>query len=203
MKISRYIKFPLIFGLLMIINSSLFNFDSKLNQIFISFAFGAIIGIGLQFYSDFKVLKIKPDAQEKDFAPQQNQIISLLCNFEEAFNLCLESIAHLKKGNVKSADRESGSILAKTGINWNSFGSIVEFKLKSVSENATEIQISVKPIFGTTLLDYGESVEIIEIIKKYFAEKNTDLNYKFLESKFDIPIDIKTKEFDKKRFYGR
>ncbi|NJM52212.1 MAG: hypothetical protein HC846_01750 [Blastocatellia bacterium] len=68
----------------------------------ISLALGAIIGIALQIYNDYKTRQIKPDAEEKDFAPQQNQTLSLLCNFDEAFKLCLESVTFLKKGKVKS-----------------------------------------------------------------------------------------------------
>ena len=127
----------------------------------------------------------------------------MLCNFDEAFRLCLESVSALKKGKVKFADIEGGYIRAKTGISWNSFGNIIEFRLKSITENATEIEVSTKPSLGTTLIDYGESVEIIETIKKSFAEKNEDLTYKLLESKFDIPINIKIKEFNKTNFYGQ
>lgn len=202
MKISRYIKFPLIFAVIMYFNLYLF-FESKLDRVITAFALGAIIGIGLQIYSDYKTRKIKPDAEEKDFAPQQNQTISLLCNFDEAFGLCMESVTFLKKGKVKLADKENGYIKAKTAINWNSFGNTIEFRLKPITENTTEIEIYTQPNIGTTLIDYGESVETIETIKKFFAAKNEDLSYKLLESKFDIPINIESNQFKKTNSYSR
>ncbi|NJM52211.1 MAG: hypothetical protein HC846_01745 [Blastocatellia bacterium] len=87
-------------------------------------------------------------------------------------------------------------------MNWNSFGNTVEFKLKSISANATEVEISTNPILGTTLIDYGESVEIIDIIKKFFAAKNEDLSYKFLDGKSEIPINVKINEFNQTDFHA-
>lgn len=203
MKISRYIKFPLIFAILFFFYLYLFRFDSTLNQLAISLTLGATIGIALQFYNDYKTRQIKPDAVEKEFATKQNQTLSVLCNSDEAFNLSLESVAYLKRGKVTAADIESGFIQVKTGINWNSFGNIVEFKIRTITENATEVEISTRPILGTTLIDYGESVKIFETIRKYFAKKNEQSAYKLLESKFEIPIDFKVNEFNRENITDR
>lgn len=168
---------------------SLFSaFEPKM--ILIWFIYGAILGLGMQIYSDYRTRKIKPDAEEKDFNIPQTKQTFLLCNYHEAFNLCLESVTFLKKGNVTLANQENGLITAKTGITWNSFGTNIEFSLKSITENATEITISAKPILATTLIDGGESVEAIKTISDFLARKNEDLNYKFLEEKFDIPIEF-------------
>ncbi|HRH46889.1 MAG TPA: hypothetical protein PKY82_34905 [Pyrinomonadaceae bacterium] len=189
MKISRYIKFPLIFGLLMTFPTIFLNSAPTLNQFLLSFIYGAVFGVGMQIYSDYRTRKIKPDAGEKDFDIQQTKQKFLLCSYDEAFNLCLESVTFLKKGNVTYSDQENGIIAAKTGMTWNSFGTDIDFRLKSITDNATEISISAKPILATTLIDGGESVEAVKTITDFLARKNEDLNYKILEEKFEIPIE--------------
>ena len=161
-----------------------------LNHFLFWFIYGVVFGIGMQIYSDYRTRKIKPDAGEKDFEIQQTKSIFLLCNYHETFNLCLESVTFLKKGNVTLANQENGLITAKTGMTWNSFGTNIEFSLKSITENATEITILAKPILATTLIDGGESVEAVKTISDFLARENEDLNYKFLEEKFEIPIEF-------------
>lgn len=190
MKISRYIKFPLSFGLLMVLACLLSVSYFSFNEILLWFVLGAVCGIGMQFYSDYRTRKIKPDAEEKDFVLPQQRESFLLCSYEEAFDLCLESISHLRKGKVKTADKEKGFIKAKTGMNWNSWGNIIEFKLKQLTENLTEIEIFAKPIPGTTLIDNGEGLKAIEILQRFFDRKNEEINQQLVEAKFDIPINI-------------
>lgn len=165
------------------------NSAPTLNQFLLSFIYGAVFGVGMQIYSDYRTRKIKPDAGEKDFDIQQTKQKFLLCSYDEAFNLCLESVTFLKKGNVTYSDQENGIIAAKTGMTWNSFGTDIDFRLKSITDNATEISISAKPILATTLIDGGESVEAVKTITDFLARKNEDLNYKILEEKFEIPIE--------------
>ncbi|MBX7171424.1 MAG: hypothetical protein K1X72_10755 [Pyrinomonadaceae bacterium] len=198
MKISRYIKFPLIFGLLMTVPTIVLNSALTLNHFLFWFIYGAVFGIGMQIYSDYRTRKIKPDAGEKDFDIQQTKQTFLLCSYQEAFNLCLESVTFLKKGNVTLADQENGIITAKTGMTWNSFGTNINFSLKSITENATEITISAKPIVATTLIDGGESVEAVKTVTDFLARKNEDLNYKFLEEKFEIPIEYNSQNAKRK-----
>ncbi|NJM52054.1 MAG: hypothetical protein HC846_00880 [Blastocatellia bacterium] len=171
MKISRYIKFPLSFGLLMVLACLLSVSHFSFNEILGWFVLGAVCGIGMQFYSDYRTRKIKPDAEEKDFVLPQKRETFLLCSYDEAFDLCLESVSHLRKGKVKTAAKEKGFIKAKTGMNWNSWGNIIEFKLKQLTENLTEIEIFAKPIPGTTLIDNGTGLEAIETIQSVFNRK--------------------------------
>lgn len=190
MKISRYIKFPLSFGLLMVLACLLSVSYFSFNEILLWFVFGAAVGIGMQFYSDYRTRKIKLDAEEKDFLLPQKRETFLLCGYDEAFDLCLESINHLRKGKVKTADKEKGFIKAKTGMSWNSWGNIIEFKLKQLTENLTEIEIFAKPIPGTTLIDNGTGLEAIETIQSVFNRKNEEINRRLVEAKFDVPINI-------------
>lgn len=190
MKISRYIKFPLILGLLIILNYLFHSSEWTLNGVLLSLIYGAIIGIGLQIYSDYRTRKIKAGAEEKDFSVLQKNETVLLCDYEQAFALCRESVESLKRGKVRTADMESGLIEAKTGMSWNSFGTVIEFRLKVITQIATEIEIIARPLIKTTLIDYGESLEAIKTINNFFEKKNEELNYKMLEANSNIPVDI-------------
>lgn len=160
------------------------------NEILLWFVFGAVFGIGMQFYSDYRTRKIKPDAEEKDFVLPQKRETFLLCSYDEAFDLCLESISRLRKGKIKIVDKEKGFIKAKTGMSWNSWGNVIELKLKQLTENLTEIEIFAKPISGATLIDNGEGLRAIEILQSIFDRKNEEINRQLVEAKFDIPINV-------------
>lgn len=190
MKISRYIKFPLIFGILVMLNSLFFSFEPSLYKLLSAFSGGAFIGIILQIISNYKTRQTESEAAEDDFSTYQNRTVSLLCEFDKAFDLCLESIEFLKKGKIELADKEQSIIKAKTGINLKSFGNLVEFKLKEITENLTEVEISTKPSVPTTLIDYGESLETVKKLVDFFDAKNVELNYKQIEGKSAIPIEF-------------
>jgi hypothetical protein len=127
MKISRYITVPFVLGFLFLLNYLLQSSEWTLNGVLLSLICGAIIGIGFQIFNDYRTRKIKPDAEEKDFAVRHKKQTFLLCNYETAFDLCLESVGFVKKGKVKFADKESGFIRAKTSISWTSWGNSIEF----------------------------------------------------------------------------
>lgn len=189
MTISRYIKFPLVFGLLMSINSILIGFSLNPKQMLFSFVLGAMAGIGMQVYSDYKTLKVKPNAVEEDFGPRQTQIVPLFCSYQDAFNLCLESVTYLNKGIVQIVDKDNGLIKAKTRINWKSFGNIIEFKLKPISERVTEIEVSSQPRLQTALIDGGESLEVVRTIREFLERKTNVFSYRILDERLEIPID--------------
>ena len=190
MKISRYIKFPLIFGILVMLNSLFFSFEPTLYKLLTAFSGGAVIGIVLQIISNYKTRQTESEAAEEDFATYQTRTVSILCGFDDAFDLCLESVEQLKKGKIELADKEQGFIKAKTSMNLKSFGNTLEFKLKPITEKLTELQISTKPTVPTTLIDYGESLETIKKLIEFFNAQNIELNQKQLEPNSVIPIEF-------------
>jgi hypothetical protein len=196
MKISRYIKFPLIFGLFMVLWSFLSLSPASLKQTLSFFVYGAVFGIGMQLYSDYKVRKIKPDAEEKDFTPLQNRQVVLLCDYGRAFDLCLESVEILERSKIKTVNKEKGFIKAKTGITWNSWGNIIEFRLRQITEFATEIEILTRPTLKTVTLDNGRALQEIETLTEFFESKNEVINRQIVEAKFDIPINNNSKDFE-------
>jgi hypothetical protein len=176
MKISRYIKFPLIFIILYAIYFSVFVGGFSLTTGLVGIIFGAVFGFGIQFYSDYKVKQIKPDATEKDFDVRQNQTFILFYDYDRAFDLCLESIEFVKKAKVKYADKLSGTIKAKTGMTWRTFGVNIDFKVSQLTDYSAQIEVSASPIVPTTLVTYGEELKVISEISDFFQRKNDEKN---------------------------
>jgi hypothetical protein len=190
MKISRYIKLPLVFGLVTMLYSLFFSFEPTLSKLLTAFSVGAILGIVLQIFNDYKIRKTATEATGQDFTSHQNRTISLLCNFEKAFDLCLEAVRQLKGNKIELADRENNFIKVKTGMRLSSFGNTVEFKIKTITENLTEIEISTNPVAPNTVVDYGESIKIIKTLTDFFDAENIELNHQQPESDSDIPNEL-------------
>jgi hypothetical protein len=189
MKISRYIKFPLIFIVLYGLYFGLFTAKPSLSLMLVGVIFGAVFGFGIQFYSDYKVRQVKPDATEKDFDVRQEQTFILFYDYDKVFDLCLESIEYLEKGKLKHADKFAGNIKAKTGVSWTSFGNAVEFKVSKLTEYTAEVEILTRPIVPTTLIDNGKGLEIIENLKDFFQRKNDEKNLGLLVEKQENSVD--------------
>lgn len=196
MKISRYIKFPLIFGILVMLNSLFFSFEPTLYKLFTAFSGGAVIGIILQIISNYKTRQIESDSTEEDFSTYQTRTVSLLCSSDKAFDLCLGAIEEIKNGKIESADKENGFIKAKTSMNLKTFGNIVEFKLNALTENLTEVEIATKPFVPTTLIDYGESLETVKKLVDFLTAQNAEFNHKQLEGKSVVPVEFTEKNIN-------
>jgi hypothetical protein len=199
MKINRYIKNPLIFGLSWSLAGLFYLYYGISSSILPFFVSGIVLGVGVQFYNDYKTRKVKPDAKESDFLPRQQAIITALCGFDEAMEVCLAAVKSLKNCKRNRFDRDLGLVTAKTGLNWNSSGTKIEFRLRTITENATEIEISTKCSTRTTLVDHGESLEIMESLKYYFFKENEAINRRRLSGSSGIPINVKVKEFEESR----
>jgi hypothetical protein len=176
MKISRYIKFPLIFIVLYAIYFGVFVGGFSLTTGLVGIIFGAVFGFGIQFYSDYKVKQIKPDATEKDFDVRQKQTFILFYDYDKAFDLCLESTEYIEKAKLKHADKLSGTIKAKTGMTWRTFGVNIDFKVSKLTDYSAQIEVSTSPFVPTTLVTYGEELRIISEISEFFQRKNDEKN---------------------------
>lgn len=186
MKISRWILLPLIFGLSFGAYFGIFYFS--LFDFILGFVAGSIAGLILQFYSDYKARKVLSNTNEESFEVRQNRKFVLFYDYDRTFDLCLESISHFYKGKIKHKNYLEGIIKAKTGMNLNSFGTKIVFKLTKITEGTTEVEVSTIPIPRTVLVDYGESLGIVETLKNFFQTENNKKNLKILQEKVEIPI---------------
>ena len=61
--------------------------------------------------------------------------------------------------------------MARAGISISSWGEAIEFQLKEIDADQTEIQFSSRPVLRTTLIDYGKNLRNIELLEE-FLNKN-------------------------------
>ncbi len=188
-KISRYIYVPFILGA----SNALLNYlllAGSLNHIIWNFVSFVLFGFAILLYNDYRIGKLTSKDNDEAYKVRQKRNIVLFTNYDRAFDLCLESIDCLKKARLTNKNRLQGTIKAKTGINWRSFGTKINFKLSKLTEFSTEIELCCEPLVRTTLVDYGECFKAAEELCKFFDEKNNELNKKVVEAKTSIPIEF-------------
>ncbi|MEJ7862945.1 MAG: hypothetical protein WKF90_15045, partial [Pyrinomonadaceae bacterium] len=180
MKINRWIFVPLVFALFCGFYSVWINNELRLSNFLTGFIFGAIAGFIIQIWSNNRTKKYSHNEDEKNFSVKQKRNLLVLLTQDRTFDLCVESISHLESARVKSENRESGLIKAKTKMNFYSFGTEIFFNLRPVNKNLTEIEISTCPSLKTTIVDCGESLKTIEKITVFLKERDLEINKKVL-----------------------
>lgn len=91
--------------------------------------------------------------------------IMLHLSFDKAFDLCIESVNKIKRSKVVKEDRLNGKIDARGGITWKTFGDKIEFNLKKIDEDYTEVEFSSRPLVAYTIVDYGKNFDNVQIIE--------------------------------------
>jgi hypothetical protein len=93
--------------------------------------------------------------------------VNLNLSYDEAYKACVESIHQIKKSKIVKEDPINGTVDAKAGISWKTFGDKISFKLKRLENDHTEVEFSSRPIIRTTLIDYGKNLRNVQIIENY------------------------------------
>ncbi|MGZ3721400.1 MAG: hypothetical protein ACXVA9_00635 [Bdellovibrionales bacterium] len=98
----------------------------------------------------------------EELAPHQSLKIELLAG---SLNAVFERATQAVKdfgGKIKESDPKSGSISARVPASWKSFGEILTIQVTNAGDSKYEVQISSRPRFRATIIDYGKSRENIE-----------------------------------------
>lgn len=199
MKINRWIFVPLFLALSMGVLFAFTDRENWLNGFLKGFILGAIEGFILQLWAEYRTRKITKNNQEEDFSVKQKRDIVLLLNFDTTFDLCKQAISDLKTAGIKVENQNEGFIKAKTRMNFHSFGTDIIFNLKSINENLTEVEILTHPSMRTTIVDYGESLRLVEKITQFLKEKDAEINKKVLVDSAEILDNIYVKPFQKEK----
>ncbi len=189
---NRYIKVPLVFGMMYAL---LFGFMSwldygftgrTLSRVIFNFVFGTLLGFVLLFIHNYYVEGVKRDASEEDFDVRQCRTVLLHLPFDEAFELCKESLSGTRKIKIKKEDRRGGRIEAKTGATSKTWGNLITFSIETVGEQLTRIEVSSRPLVRTILVDYGENLSNVEKISEFLSMKDDHLDVKRLNSGLNL-----------------
>lgn len=195
MKINRWIHLPLFFILAYVLPHLLFYDSITANQLLYNVIWGAIAGFGILLWNDTKARRISGRNDEEVYKPRQKRNLTLLLNYDKAFEICKAAVNSLNRAKIKSEDLEEGIIKVKTGITWDSFGQIITLSLVKINENLTEVEISTRPIPRTVLVDYGEGWKYVEEISKFLKEKDAEINKRVLADSAEILENVYVKPF--------
>jgi len=200
-KISRWIYVPLKMGVsyavLMVLAGLIFDMPFTFGQFLYWLVGGTFMGFIIQFLSDQKAKKVSKNKDQKAFDVYQNRVLTLLCNYEKSLALCREAVLNLKSAKITGEDSQNKNIRATVGLNWNTWGEVIEINLKEIGENLTEIEISVSPRLKSMLVSYGRSWKIAEDISEYLKTRDAEINKKVLTDSALILDEIYVKPFQK------
>lgn len=201
MKTSRWIYVPLVVGVsyafLMALAGLIFDMPFTFGQFLYWLVGGIFMGFIFQFLSDQKAKKVSKNKDQKAFDVYQNRVLTLLCNYEKSLALCREAVLNLKSAKITGEDFQNKKIKAMVGMNWNTWGEVIEINLKEIGENLTEIEINVSPRLKSMLVSYGRSWEIAEDISEYLKTKDAEINKKVLTDSVVILEEVYVKPFQK------
>lgn len=101
------------------------------------------------------------------------RILEIKTSLDKAQNLCVESLKLIKGSKIRKQDSSQGIIIAKTGLNWKTWGDVITFELRKISRNDhIQIKVSSKPVLPTTLVDYGKNRENVDTISSFLESTN-------------------------------
>lgn len=183
MKLNRWIFIPFLFALYFGFWFAFFNRNSFPSGFLFGFTVGALGGFILQAVNEVRIRKFSRNKAQADFSIRQKRDFTVLFNYRTAFELCVYSILSLETASIEFEDRETGIIEARTKFNLYSNGINITFQIQPISENLTEIKISAGPRFKTQILNFGESLKVIEEISRILTEKHTEIKGKHLADK--------------------
>jgi hypothetical protein len=103
-------------------------------------------------------------------------------NKEEVFALCLGSIRSVKKSEIELLNKDKGIFTVNVGVNWRTWGDLIQFDIKEISDQKCNVIITSRPTMGTALIDFGKNLDnIIKLtndlkVKTQIKVKNNSCN---------------------------
>jgi len=89
---------------------------------------------------------------------------------ESALDLCAAAVGELKGGHILSRDEAGGTLEARSGKTWKSFGERITFTLADRGDGITEVAFASRPAAGTTVVDYGKNLQNVRQIAIFLAQ---------------------------------
>lgn len=80
---------------------------------------------------------------------------------EQVFALCLESIHNVKKSEIGLLNKDKGIFTVNVGVNWRTWGDLIQYDIKEISDQKSNVVITSRPNMGTALIDFGKNLDNI------------------------------------------
>ncbi len=97
--------------------------------------------------------------------------LSLPC--DGAFDLSLSALTTIVKCSVKTANRETGQIMARTGRSWWSWGEKLTLHINRINSSHARVDVSSRQALGTTIIDYGRNFENVAKLVSFLAQNSS------------------------------
>jgi hypothetical protein len=133
--------------------------------------FGFLMFIILGFLHSRAVEKIAGNSSEESMGTCQVRNTELQLPYDRTFDLCIKSLNLISRCRVQEEDRSHGKIIARSSINWKTWGDTISFDITGISDERTAVTVSSRPTSWSTLVDYGKNLENVKIIIS-FLEKS-------------------------------
>ncbi|RJQ52228.1 MAG: hypothetical protein C4526_08520 [Nitrospiraceae bacterium] len=155
-----------------ILFSSLYGTDAGLPGGLISgLIFGFLMFIILGFLHSRAVGKIAGEKSGESMGTCQVREIQLPLPYDRTFDLCIDSLKLIRRCRVREEDRSQGKIVARSAINWKTWGDTVSFDITGISSGITAVKVTSRPTSRSTIVDYGKNLENVKTIIS-FLEKS-------------------------------
>lgn len=197
MKRSIWIYFPLIIILAYVLPRILFG-DSNLSILF-WLIYASAFGFGTLVWTKYKAKKVAGTDNPEIYEPRQRRIITVLLDYNKAFELCRQAVDSLNPAQIKVENISDGILKFRTPYNWHTFGHNVTINLKKLNENLTEIEIFTVPIPRTALISSGYSWKVVEDFCNFVKAEDAAINQKVLVESAAILYTVYVKPFQKKK----
>lgn len=107
---------------------------------------------------------------DEALSPRQTKILHVDLPPAEVFERCRKAIGAMPRARITSADAATGVIEAKVGAAMKSWGEIVNVRVEPAPSGTSSIEISSRPSFRPTIVDYGVNLQNVLAIERALAD---------------------------------
>jgi hypothetical protein len=132
--------------------------------------FGFVMFIILGFLHSRAVEKIAGDISEESMGTCQVRNMELPLLYDSTFDLCIKSLNLISRCRIQKEDRSQGKIIARSSVNWKTWGDTISFDITGISNEKTAVKISSRPTAKSTIVDYGKNLENVKIIVSFLGK---------------------------------
>ena len=130
------------------------------------------ISLGLVSGQIIAVKRVHSQGTKKSLDNHQTRKVEVNYPYRKTFQLCLEAIKELGNCKIRKTDSSRGIIEARTGISLRTYGDNISFEIQQLDNERTQVEISSRPMWWPTIVDYGRNLENVEKIKSFLQEQN-------------------------------
>jgi hypothetical protein len=104
------------------------------------------------------------------YRTRQSAEFSIGLEYEKLFSLAHRYLKEKAGFEILEADTRARRITGKSPLSLKTFGNIITLEFREDSQILTNLKISSRPRFATTLMDYGENLKIVLDAKSYLNQ---------------------------------